>query len=162
MPNVEGEEPYWGIKLRAIETQRLSRGATYEPIEMPGNSPTGFITAFFATFTGFALIWHIWWLVALGLVAAYAVFVGFAWRDAAEYSIPAEEVARSIATAGERASNGSPSRRRTAGMSATYTSPSAPVTPPGRAGARDWASTGGRPRLRDARGHGEGGPATSG
>jgi cytochrome o ubiquinol oxidase subunit 1 len=44
--------------------------------------------------TGFALIWHIWWMVGLGLVAAYAVFVWFAWRDVVEYAIPAEEVAR--------------------------------------------------------------------
>jgi len=32
--------------------------------------------------------------VALGIIAAYAVFVWFAWRDVVEYSIPAEEVAR--------------------------------------------------------------------
>src|SRR6266436_491473 len=94
LPNVGGEEPYWGIKRRAIETQQLSPEPHYEPIEMPRNSPTGFITAFFCTMTGFALIWHIWWMVALGLVAAYAVFVWFAWRDVTEYSIPAEEVAR--------------------------------------------------------------------
>ena len=85
LPNVDGEEPYWEIKQRAIETQQLSAEPKYEPIEMPRNSPTGFITAFFATITGFALIWHIWWLVALGLVAAYAVFVWFAWRDVVEY-----------------------------------------------------------------------------
>jgi len=94
LPNVGGEDPYWEIKRRAIEAQRLSAEPKYEPIEMPRNSPTGFITAFFATMTGFALIWHIWWMVALGVVAAYAVFVWFAWRDAVEYSIPAEEVAR--------------------------------------------------------------------
>jgi cytochrome o ubiquinol oxidase subunit I len=94
LPNVQGEEPYWGIKQRAIETQQISPEPRYEPIEMPRNSPTGFITAFFCTMTGFALIWHIWWMVGLGLVAAYAVFVWFAWRDAVEYSIPAEEVAR--------------------------------------------------------------------
>jgi cytochrome o ubiquinol oxidase subunit 1 len=94
LPNVQGEEPYWHIKRRAIETQQMSAEPRYEPIEMPRNSPTGFITAFFCTMTGFALIWHIWWMVALGLVAAYAVFVWFAWRDAVEYSIPAEEVAR--------------------------------------------------------------------
>jgi cytochrome o ubiquinol oxidase subunit 1 len=94
LPNVQGAEPYWGIKRRAIETQQMSAEPRYEPIEMPRNSPTGFITAFFSTLTGFALIWHIWWLVALGLVAAYAVFVWFAWRDVTEYLIPAEEVAR--------------------------------------------------------------------
>jgi len=94
LPNVQGAEPYWEIKQRAIETQEMPAEPHYEPIEMPTNSPTGFITAFFSTITGFALIWHIWWLVALGIIAAYAVFVWFAWRDVVEYSIPAEEVAR--------------------------------------------------------------------
>ncbi len=61
---------------------------------MPRNSPTGFICAFFATFMGFALIWHIWWLVALAFIGAFATFVVFAWRDEAEYAIPAETVAR--------------------------------------------------------------------
>jgi cytochrome o ubiquinol oxidase subunit 1 len=94
LPNVRGEEPYWEIKRRAIETQHLPAEPDYKPIEMPRNSPTGFITAFFATITGFALIWHIWWMVGLGIAAAYAVFVWFAWRDVEEYEIPAEEVAR--------------------------------------------------------------------
>ena len=61
---------------------------------MPRNSPTGFICAFFATFMGFALIWHIWWLAALAGVGAYATFVVFAWRDQDEYVIPAAEVAK--------------------------------------------------------------------
>ncbi|HEU0067532.1 MAG TPA: hypothetical protein VFQ57_09875 [Sphingomonas sp.] len=66
----------------------------YEAIEMPRNSPTGFVTAFFATLTGFALIWHIWWLVIVSLLGAYATFVAFAWRDVAEFEVPAEEVRR--------------------------------------------------------------------
>ncbi|MBV8912949.1 MAG: cytochrome o ubiquinol oxidase subunit I [Acetobacteraceae bacterium] len=94
LPNVEGEEPYWEIKQRAIATQQLSAEPDYQPIHMPRNSPTGFICAFFATLTGFALIWGIWWLVIAGLAAAYLTFVVFAWRDVEEYEIPAEEVAR--------------------------------------------------------------------
>jgi cytochrome o ubiquinol oxidase subunit I len=94
LPNVRGEEPYWEMKRHAIDAQQMSAEPRYEPIEMPRNSPTGFITAFFSTITGFALIWHIWWLVGVGLVAAYAVFVWFAWRDVEEYVIPADEVAR--------------------------------------------------------------------
>ena len=66
----------------------------YHEIEMPRNSATGFVCAFFATFMGFALIWHIWWLVAVGVVGAFATFVVFAWRDRTEYVIPADEVAR--------------------------------------------------------------------
>jgi cytochrome o ubiquinol oxidase subunit I len=94
MPNVEGAEAYWGIKQRASMQQRLADEPKYAAIEMPLNSPTGFITAFFTTVTGFALIWHIWWQVALGLLGAFATFVVFAWRDRAEQEISVEELAR--------------------------------------------------------------------
>jgi len=95
LPNVMHQEPYWDMKVRAREAGHLATPEPrYEPIEMPRNSPTGFVTAFFAVVTGFALIWHIWWLVALGLAGAYATFVVFAWRDIEEVEIPAEEVAR--------------------------------------------------------------------
>lgn len=94
LPNVQGEEPYWQIKGHAILSQQLAAEPDYRPIEMPRNSPTGFITAFFATITGFALIWQIWWMAILGVIAAYVVFVVFAWRDVEEYEIPAAEVAR--------------------------------------------------------------------
>ena len=95
LPTVTDDEPYWSVKQQAREQKRLiTLEPHYEPIEMPRNSPVGFVTAFFATFTGFALIWHIWWLVVLGLLCAYATFVAFAWRDVAEFEIPAEEVAR--------------------------------------------------------------------
>jgi cytochrome o ubiquinol oxidase subunit 1 len=93
-PTIEGEEPYWTIKQRAIEQHHMRDEPDYEDIEMPRNSPTGFICAFFATVMGFALIWHIWWMVALASVGAFATFVVFAWRDQAEFEIPAEEVAR--------------------------------------------------------------------
>src|SRR5262249_40877131 len=94
LPRVHGEEPYWEMKRRAIESQQIASAPHYQPIAIPKNSPTGFITAFFATITGFALIWHIWWLVAVGLFAAYATFVWFAWRDVDEDVIAADEVAR--------------------------------------------------------------------
>jgi cytochrome o ubiquinol oxidase subunit I len=93
LPHVEGEEAYWGIKQRAI-AEGLVPEPDYQPIEMPHNSPTGFITAFFSTVTGFAFIWHIWWVVILGLFGAFCTFVWFAWRDQEEYEIPASEVAR--------------------------------------------------------------------
>jgi cytochrome o ubiquinol oxidase subunit 1 len=92
LPNVSGEDAYWSIKQRARtgDYQELH----YDSVEMPRNSPTGFICAFFATIMGFALIWHIWWLVGAGALGAFATFVVFAWRDEDEYVIPAEEVAR--------------------------------------------------------------------
>jgi cytochrome o ubiquinol oxidase subunit 1 len=92
MPDVSGTDAYWTMKRRAREEGM--KGPDYQPIEMPRNSPTGFVCAFFATVMGFALIWHIWWMVIAALIGAYATFVVFAWRDHDEYEIPAEEVAR--------------------------------------------------------------------
>jgi cytochrome o ubiquinol oxidase subunit I len=94
LPNVKGEEVYWGMKQAAVQRSELSTMPDYGPIEMPRNSPTGFVAAFFSTMVGFAMIWHIWWMAIAGLVGAFAVFVVFAWRDHDEYEIPADEVRR--------------------------------------------------------------------
>src|SRR3977135_4253377 len=94
LPNIHGEEAYWGMKQRALQQARLSEEPAYAEIEMPRNSPTGFVCAFFAPIMGFALIWHIWWMVGLAALGAYATFVVFAWRDVDEYFIPAETFAR--------------------------------------------------------------------
>ncbi len=92
LPEVMGEDAYWEIKERG--RKQAEGEPAYVDVEMPRNSPTGFICAFFATVMGFALIWHIWWMVALGAAGAFATFVVFAWRDRTEYVVPAEEVAR--------------------------------------------------------------------
>jgi cytochrome o ubiquinol oxidase subunit I len=99
LPDVHGEEAYWTRKQTAIKEERLIDEPNYQPIEMPLNTPTGVICAFFATVCGFAVIWYIWWLAILGLVGAFAIFVWYAWRDEHEHIIPVEEV---IANARER------------------------------------------------------------
>jgi cytochrome o ubiquinol oxidase subunit 1 len=93
-PDVTGEDAYWTLKEHARQQGLEPSEPDYKDIEMPRNSATGFVCAFFATVMGFALIWHIWWMVALGGVGAFATFVAFAWRDHDEYVIPAAEVAR--------------------------------------------------------------------
>ena len=57
-------------------------------------APTGFITAFFAVVTGFALIWHIWWMAGVGAIGAFLTLLAFAFRDEEEIEIPAEQIAR--------------------------------------------------------------------
>jgi cytochrome o ubiquinol oxidase subunit I len=93
LPDVTGEDAYWTQKSAAQATGHPDQ-PDYQAIEMPRNSPTGFVCAFFATVMGFALIWHIWWMVIAGFIGAFATFVVFAWRDHDEYEIPADEVAR--------------------------------------------------------------------
>jgi cytochrome o ubiquinol oxidase subunit I len=94
LPEVSSEDAYWMFKKRAREQGWPDTTPEYRDIEIPRNSPTGFVCAFFATVMGFALIWHIWWMVAVGALGAFATFVVFAWRDHDEDTIPAAEVAR--------------------------------------------------------------------
>jgi len=93
LPLVESRDDYWR-RARLAERGVVAPEPVYKPIEMPRNSATGFVCAFFATFAGFGMIWHIWWLVAVSLLGAFVTFVVFAWRDRTEYEIPAEEAAR--------------------------------------------------------------------
>ena len=94
LPEVSGEDAYWRFKHRATAPEQSDEKPEYRAIEIPRNSPTGFVCAFFATVMGFALIWHIWWMVVSGAIGALATFVVFAWRDHDEDTIPADEVAR--------------------------------------------------------------------
>ena len=54
---------------------------------MPRNSATGFVISFFAVLTGFALIWHIWWMAILGIVGAAITVLVFGWSDDREREI---------------------------------------------------------------------------
>jgi cytochrome o ubiquinol oxidase subunit 1 len=92
LPRVTGEDAYWVIK-QATGHRPLATPPRYQPIEMPRNVPTGFVTAFFAVVAGFALIWHIWWMLALGLLGAFATFVAFAWRDGSASRWSVEDIA---------------------------------------------------------------------
>ncbi len=91
--------PAWNFTVLPLvggfDRRKHARGTQdYKAIEMPNNSPIGFITAFFAVVTGFALIWHIWWMAGLGLLGAFVTLLAFAFRRQEEIEVPAVEIAR--------------------------------------------------------------------
>jgi cytochrome o ubiquinol oxidase subunit I len=90
LPRVESIDAFWEMKrkgLRAVEP-------TYETIEMPRNSATGFVIAFFAVITGFSLIWQIWWLVILGGLAVLVTVMVFGWSENRQREISPGELTR--------------------------------------------------------------------
>jgi cytochrome o ubiquinol oxidase subunit 1 len=89
LPQVVEKDAFWAAKQRGE-----ARQGEYRPIEMPKNSPVGFVTAFFAVVGGFALIWHIWWLAGLGVLGAFVATLLFAFRDKDEIEIPSDELIR--------------------------------------------------------------------
>ena len=49
---------------------------------------------FFAVVTGFALIWHIWWMAGAGAIGIFLTMLAFAFRSEEEIEIPADQIAR--------------------------------------------------------------------
>jgi cytochrome o ubiquinol oxidase subunit I len=90
LPHVTASDTYWVTKQRS---QANPKSRDFQPIETPKNSAIGFINAFFAVVTGFALIWHIWWMAGAGLAGAFLAFLAFAFRAEDETRVPAETIA---------------------------------------------------------------------
>jgi cytochrome o ubiquinol oxidase subunit 1 len=90
LPQVETIDAFWDMKRRGLPATEPH----YEPIEVPRNSATGVITGFFAVVIGFALIWHIWWAVILGVLGAAVTVLAFGWSDDRESELPAAELAQ--------------------------------------------------------------------
>ncbi len=95
LPHVAGADAYWNAKQRMqASPDQPAQAREYKPIEMPKNSAIGFVNAFFAVVTGFALIWHIWWMAGAGLLGAFATLLVFAFRSEEEVEVPAEQIAQ--------------------------------------------------------------------
>jgi len=89
LPQVSSLDAFWAVK----QSGPGHKPEHYESIEVPRNSPNGFVTAFFAVVTGFALVWHIWWMAVLGLACALLTLLAFGWKERVEAEITGEQLA---------------------------------------------------------------------
>jgi cytochrome o ubiquinol oxidase subunit I len=95
LPQVADLDAFWKKKQRARTQQaRSAKERKFEPIEMPRNSAIGFVIAFFAVVSGFAMIWHIWWMAGAGATGIFLAILAFAFRNEEEIEIPAGQIAR--------------------------------------------------------------------
>ncbi len=89
-PEVRDRDPFWVLKQSSANKTM----PTYTDIVLPKNTPMGLYIAGAAFIIGFGLIWHIWWLAAVGLIGMLACIV---WRladEATEYTISAATIAQ--------------------------------------------------------------------
>jgi cytochrome o ubiquinol oxidase subunit 1 len=98
-PHVHGIDAFWAVKTKNKELHKVAETRYeaehqphYETIHMPKRSATGFITAFFAVFLGFGLIWHIWWLAIIAIIGCMAVLLRQAWDMDRDRLISAAEL----------------------------------------------------------------------
>ncbi|MGA2778827.1 MAG: cytochrome o ubiquinol oxidase subunit I [Steroidobacteraceae bacterium] len=89
-PIVHDNDAWWDMKQRGF----VRPVAGFNAITMPRNTGAGFILAALCGVFGFAMIWHIWWLAALGFVTVLAAAIAHTFNYQREYQIPATEVGR--------------------------------------------------------------------
>lgn len=90
IPKVTTRDPFWKAKQDAKDTPE----PVYEDIELPKNTPMGIFIAGAAFLIGFGLIWHIWWLAALGLFGVITLLIVRSLDDETEYVVKASEIAK--------------------------------------------------------------------
>jgi len=95
-PEVAGLDAYWELKSTWRDKPSAKPPAAapaYAEIHLPTNSPAGVLVAFFAAVGGFAVVWHIWWLAAVGVIGGVGVLIASSWTEHEELRIPADTVA---------------------------------------------------------------------
>ena len=92
IPRVHGRDAFWMMKAHSAEVFRP--GQVYEDITLPKNTGLGFAIAACSFTLGFGLVWHIWWLGAVALLAIFAAVVVRSCDEHIEYTLPAGEVER--------------------------------------------------------------------
>lgn len=87
IPHVSGRDPFWRQKEKGKEGGGgIEAAPAPQTIDMPASTPAGFIIAACAAAAGFGLVWHIWWLAALGVVAAGACLIARSFDEHIEHT----------------------------------------------------------------------------
>ena len=88
IPEVHHRDAFWDMKHNnSPEVKRY-----YQDIHMPRNTGTGFIIAIFAGAFGFAMTWHITWLIFAGLIGIVATAIARTFNTDVDYYVKASEV----------------------------------------------------------------------
>ncbi|WP_412058984.1 cytochrome o ubiquinol oxidase subunit I [Bartonella sp. DGB2] len=89
IPVIRSEDAYWDMKVRG--ERRKTEG--FSKIHMPSNTAAGVIAGILSLVIGFALVWHIWWLVGLSFLGFIGTILYHSLTgDHHGYYIPAEDV----------------------------------------------------------------------
>ncbi|GAA4795601.1 cytochrome o ubiquinol oxidase subunit I [Lysobacter hankyongensis] len=88
-PVVHDNDAWWDMKQRGFE--RPTGG--FLPVHMPKNTAAGVMLSAFSTALGFAMIWHVWWLAVVSLLAIVAYAIHHSFDGDRDYHIPADEIA---------------------------------------------------------------------
>jgi cytochrome o ubiquinol oxidase subunit 1 len=88
IPEVKSRDAFWVAKQeKTVKTTPVLE----QDIHMPKNTASGFIIALFSGVCGFALVWHITWLIAAGLLGVVAGVVVRTFDQDTDYYLKATD-----------------------------------------------------------------------
>ncbi|MDX2164376.1 MAG: cytochrome o ubiquinol oxidase subunit I [Gammaproteobacteria bacterium] len=90
IPEVDSRDAYWEMKQRGLHPEKRA----YEDIHMPKNTGVGFLIALFGGLFCFGMVWHIYWMIGLGLFGIIATAIARTFNHDIDYYVPAAEVER--------------------------------------------------------------------
>lgn len=94
LPKGDELDAFWYQKQRGESgvAAKLADQEEYSPIHMPKNTATGIVTSAFALIFGFAMIWYIWWLAAIGFIGIVVTGIVHSFNEDRDYYVSVEEI----------------------------------------------------------------------
>jgi cytochrome o ubiquinol oxidase subunit 1 len=91
IPRVHGRDPFFDAKRR---DDPYAPPASYDAIELPKSSMTGPMIGVVGAATAFGLVWHMWWLTIIGVLAIIATVIARSFARHVHQIFPPDEVKR--------------------------------------------------------------------
>ncbi|MES2631063.1 MAG: cbb3-type cytochrome c oxidase subunit I [Patescibacteria group bacterium] len=98
IPTVTSRDAFWEMK----QSKKPEKQVEYEDIWLPKNSGAGVIVGLFALIFGGAIIWHMWWLMVIGLIGVIVTLIIRLTNDEPDYKLSAAKVAKHEMTLKEK------------------------------------------------------------
>lgn len=88
IPHVKDRDWFWEMKKKPKTASQ-----EYTAISLPCNSAIGLYIGMGGLLVCFGLIWHMWWLAGIGLLASIVLVIYRTAQDDTEYTISAQDIA---------------------------------------------------------------------
>ena len=92
IPTVNCIDPFWAEKEARAKDGKSTKRPIYEDIHMPHNTSVGFWLAIISGVVGFAIVWHIIWLVIIGFIALVLTTIARTFDMNTDYYVKAKDV----------------------------------------------------------------------
>lgn len=91
IPKVNNRDDFWESKISSSGNDTKIK-IKYKDIMLPKNSSSGLLLGVLAVVFGFGIVWHIWWLSALSLMAVLTVLFNRSMTEDKYYLVSANDL----------------------------------------------------------------------